>query len=158
MLNFERSPDTEAVIIALRGVNEEATYQGLAKQANMSLLRLKSVLRSARQILRREKILFGTITGVGVKRLADTDKVRKSEDNKKRMANAAKRGIKELDTIEHFELLIPIDQLTVTTNRTIFHLTRQQLKAMPKAEPVPASSTTASNADLAANLVKMVRK
>jgi hypothetical protein len=157
MLNFERSPDTEAVIIALRGVNEEATYEGLAKQANLRLPRLKEVLPSARQILRREKILFGTITGVGVKRLADTDKVRKSEHNKKRMANAAKRGIKELDTIEHFELLIPIDQLTVTTNRTIFHLTRQQLKAMPKAEP-PTTTTTESNANLAANLVKMVRK
>lgn len=130
---FERSPDTQAVIMVLRGVNQEISYANLSSAANMSLDRTKSVLPSARRILRNEsKILFGTVTGWGLKRLSDFDKVRKSESNKKRVRNAAGRALKELETLEKFELMPPSDQVTVTTNRTIFAMIRQHTGATPK--------------------------
>jgi hypothetical protein len=156
MLTFERSPDTEAAVVALRGINELTSYETLAKRAGLKVARLKGVLPSARRILRAEKMLFGIERGIGVRRMADLDKVRKSEDTKKRMSRTAKRGIKELETIEHFELLAPPDQLVVTTNRTIFHLIQQQSGV--KNAAIAAASPTAAPTGLAENLVKLGRK
>lgn len=155
MLTFERSPDTDATITALRGINELTSYDTLAKRAGLRVHRLKAVLTSARRALRAEKMLFGIERGIGVRRMADLDKVKKSEDTKKRMSRTAKRGIKELETIEHFELLQPTDQLVVTTNRTIFHLTRQQLSV--KAVPPPPPNAKVDTAGLVQNLVEANR-
>lgn len=137
-LTFERSEHTEAVVKILRKVNGEASYMTLASQSKLPVARLKSVLSSARRILKRDKILFGVVIGQGLKRLSDQDKVVKSESTKKRMARTADRGIKDLETIEQFERLSQTDQLKVTTNRTILNLTRQQLrvKAVPPPEPM----------------------
>jgi hypothetical protein len=135
--NFERSPDTDRIVKVLRGVNQEISYSDIAKQAQLSVLRTKQVLGSARRILRNsEKLMFGTVIGWGIKRLSDDDKVRKSGDNRKRLARTAGRALKELDTIQAFDRLPATDQLVVTTNRTIFTLSRQQLLgASPIARP-----------------------
>lgn len=133
-LSFERSPDTDAVIVALRGCNDEISYTALAQQAGLSLARTKSVLRSARNALRAEsRILFGTIVGEGLKRLSDQDKVRKPEAFKKRVLRGAGREIRDLATISSFEQLSKTDQHSVTTNRTVLNVLRQQ--AMVRPEP-----------------------
>lgn len=150
--SFERSPDTDRVITALRGVNQEVTYGDLAKLASLSTPRTKAVLTSARRALRKEKILFGTIVGYGLKRLNDEDKVGKSEANKKRMMRAAGRAIKEIETIQAFDRLSPSNQVVVTTNRTIFAMTRQHLTASPKAAPPQPTEAPSTNTE---NLIAM---
>ena len=133
-LTFERSADTDAVMIALRGCNNEISYTDLARQAGMAVGRAKQVLSSARRALRSESgILFGTIRGEGLRRLTDTDKVKKPEAFKKRVFRGAGREIKDLATISNFEHLTKSNQHAVTTNRTVLNVLRQQ--AMVKPEP-----------------------
>lgn len=153
-MNFERSPQTDAIVSILRQVNDDISYVDLALRSNLPVSRTKELLGSARRILRRQKIMFGTILGEGLKRLGDTDKVRKSEDNKKRMARAAGRAIRELDTIEAFERLSNSDQLIVTTNRTILNLTRGQLMTKPTMPTTAPQAETPSTT----NLLRLGRK
>lgn len=132
--SFERHPDTQAVVDCLRGVNGEISYSEIAKTVKLTTGRLKSVLPSARRVLSKEKIMFGTIIGVGLRRLSDQDKVKKSETNKKRIGRSASRAFHELETVEHMELLPPREQVMATTNRTLFWVTRQQCNAKPPKE------------------------
>lgn len=133
-LTFERSADTDAVIIALRGCNNEISYIDLARQAGLTVDRTKQVLSSARRALRSESgVLFGTIVGEGLRRLTDADKVKKPEAFKKRVFRGAGREIKDLATISDFGNLEKSDQHSVTTNRTVLNVLRQQ--AMVKPEP-----------------------
>jgi hypothetical protein len=134
-LIFERSIDTENAINALRKVNGEVSYDELAARSHLSVKRLKQVLPSARRVLRKENILFGTIFGHGLKRLGDLEKAHASEAAKKRIGNTAKRALKDLDTIENFGALPNVEQLSVTTNRTIFHLVREHAHGARKAAP-----------------------
>jgi hypothetical protein len=69
----------------------------------------------------------------GIRRLGDVDKAHKTESVKKRISRAAKREIKDLQTIERFELLPNIEQLMVSTNRVVLHAIAQQAGVRPKA-------------------------
>lgn len=132
-LTFERSPDTDAVIIALRGCNDEISYKDLARQAGLTLMRTKSVLPSARRSIRAETgVLFGVVRGEGLRRLTDADKVKKPEAFKKRVVRGAGRELKDLGTI-NIEGLQKTDQHSVSINRTVLNAMRQQ--AMVKPEP-----------------------
>ena len=137
-LSFERSADTDAVIIALRGCNNEISYRDLARQAALTLDRTKDVLTSARRALRSESgILFGTIRGEGLRRLTDADRVKKPEAFKKRVFRGAGREIKDLATISDFDKLSKAEQHSVTTNRTVLNVLRQQATVKPEP-PKPA--------------------
>ncbi len=138
-LSLERSPDTDSVIVALRGCNNEISYQDLAKQAGLSVIRAKQVLASARRAIRSESgVLFGCIIGFGLRRLTDQDKVKKPESFKKRVFRGAGREIKDLNTISDFGQLAKVDQHSVTTNRTVLNVLRQQalVKPEPRKEPI----------------------
>lgn len=142
-LIFERSPDTNAVAVVLRGCNDEITYQQLAKQSGLDLLRMKSVLHSARKIVRNEHgILFGTIIGEGLRRLTDVDKVKKPESFKKRVFRAAGRELKDQETIADFEALSKADQHRVSTNRIVLSALRQQAAVRPEPPPQKPRSPT----------------
>ena len=135
-LSFERSADTDAVIVALRGCNNEISYMDLARQAGLTLMRTKSVLRSARRALRSESgVLFGTIIGEGLRRLTVADKVKKPEAFKKRVFRGAGRELKDLASISdpEYNNLEKASQHSVTTNRTVLNILRQQ--ALVKPEP-----------------------
>jgi hypothetical protein len=132
-LTFERSPDTDAVIVALRGCNDEISYADLARQAGLTLSRAKSVLPSARRAIRAETgVLFGVVRGEGLRRLTDADKVKKPEAFKKRVVRGAGRELKDLGTI-NVAGLQKSEQHSVTINRTVLNAMRQQ--AMVKPEP-----------------------
>jgi len=147
-LTFERSADTDAVIVALRGCNKEISYADLARQAGLALDRTKQVLASARRALRSESgILFGVIRGEGLRRLTDADKVKKPEAFKKRVFRGAGREIKDLATISDFGKLEKSDQHSVTTNRTILNVLRQQ--ALVKPEPQKMNMTPQPMANVA---------
>lgn len=141
-LTFERSPDTDAVISVLRGINSEISYADAAKRAGLGVPRLKSVLPSARRALASEGILFGTITGEGLRRLSDQDKVKKPEAFKKRVMRGAGRELKHLGTISDFAALGKTEQHSVTTNRLLLNTIRQSAavkpdKIAPTASPKP---------------------
>lgn len=147
-LTFERSADTDAVIIALRGCNNEISYVDLARQAGLTVDRTKRVLSSARRAIRSESgVLFGTIVGEGLRRLTDADKVKKPEAFKKRVLRGAGRELKDLATISDFGNLAKSDQHSVTTNRTVLNVLRQQ--AMVKPEPPKMSTAPQPMANVA---------
>jgi len=151
-MTFERSADTAAVIAALRGCNNEVSYKDLAGQAGLTLLRAKQVLASARRALRTESgILFGVIRGEGLRRLTDADKVKKPEAFKKRVFRGAGREIKDLGTISYGNLS-KTDQHSVTTNRTVLNVIRQQATVRP--EP----PRTAIATQPMANIAKLTQK
>lgn len=152
-ITFERSADTEAVIVALRGCNGEIGYAELAKQAGLSVKRMKQVLSSARRALRSESgLLFGTIIGEGLRRLSDADKVKKPEAFKKRVFRGAGREIKDLSTISDFGNLSKSDQHSVSTNRTILNVLRQQ--SLVKPEPKKQEAAHQPMADIS-KLIQM---
>jgi hypothetical protein len=135
-LTFDRSPDTADVIAALRGVNGEISYKDLAKQAGVSIPRLKQVLPSARRVLFAEnEILFGCVWGQGLRRMTDQDKVRKPEAFKKRVFRGAGRELKHLESID-LGRLSKSDQHITTTNRTILELMRREAQVKTEA-PAP---------------------
>src|SRR4051812_43492873 len=98
-LTFERNIDTDAVVIALRGVNDEISYRSLASQTGLSVSRAKQVLASARRALRSEGVLFGVVRGEGLRRLTDSDIVKKPEAFKKRVFRGAGRELKDQSLI-----------------------------------------------------------
>lgn len=152
-ITFERSADTDAVIVALRGCNGEIGYNELAKQAGLSVQRMKQVLSSARRALRSESgKLFGTIKGEGLRILTDADKVKKPEAFKKKVFRGAGREIKDLATISDFGNLSKTDQHNVTTNRTVLNVLRQQ--ALVKPEPKKQETAPQPMAD-SSKLIQM---
>lgn len=134
---FERSPDTDAVIEILRSCNDRITYDDLAARSNLPVDRAKSLLHTARNALRKDGILFGTIRSEGLHRLTDHDKVRKPEAFKKRVRRGAGRELKDLSTISAYDQLSKVEQHSVTLNRTILHAMRQS--AAVKPEPTPTT-------------------
>ncbi len=148
-MSFERSEDTSALVEALRKVNGAIEYSGLVQLTGLPLRRVKSVLPSARRVLLREKILFGTIRGYGLQRLSDVEKARTTEAVKSKIRRAAGKGLKALDTIEHFEAMPNIDQLVVTTNKTVLQLIQSQtMTPVPKSEPARAPQAVANVSEL----------
>lgn len=131
--SFERSADTAAVINVLRACNDEITYEHLSARSNLALSRMRQVLASARRVIRREDgILFGSVKGKGLKRLDDQAKVKKPEAFKKRVARGARREVEDLGTISNFGALSKTDQHSVTTNRTVLNVIRQQAMVRPE--------------------------
>jgi len=129
---LERSADTDAVIIVLRGINFESSYESMATQAGLTTIRFKAVLGSARRILQNEGIWFGTIHKYGLRRLFDEDKVKKPESFKKKIIRGVNRELKCLSSISNFGALSKTDQHSVTTNRTVLNVISQQAKVRPE--------------------------
>lgn len=154
-MTFERSPDTDAVVIALRGANLEIAYQSIAQQTGLPLKRVMGVTTSARRILENEGVLFGAVRGVGLRRLSDLDKVKQPEDFKKRVFRGAGRALKRLDTISNFEDLSQTDRHSVVTNKTVLNVIRSQAHVKPE---VPKPKTAPQPMANVANITKLVKK
>jgi hypothetical protein len=149
---FTRSQDTESVVKILRSANREISYETLAAATNLTIPRLKSLLPSARRILLKEKISFGTIRSFGLSRLDDSGKATKSEDDKKKVGRAAKRGLKNIESIETFDRLGTREQLVVSTNRTIFSLTLNHSRTTPQP---PKETAVPETNEAAARIVRL---
>lgn len=134
--SFERSDDTDRLVVTLRGVNGSIAYKQLAEQVGLSVRRTKTMLASARRILLNEKIAFGTINGFGIERLDDTGKSKQGGVHIAKIGRAAKRGIKHLEAVDHPELMSNADQLMHTTRRTILNAVRGQAMVPVTAKPM----------------------
>lgn len=138
-MNFERAADTESVIVALRGCNDEISYRSLANQTSLTVERTKQVLASARRVLVNEKIMFGVVRGEGLRRLTDNDIVDLPPSFHKRVFKGAGRQLKYQGCINDFAALGKAKQHTQTINLTILNALRRQ--ANVKAEPPPVKLT-----------------
>lgn len=146
-MTWERSVDTESVVVALRGVNDEISWRSVASQTGLTLARVKAVMPSARRALRSEGVLFGVVRGEGLRRLTDSDIVKKPEAFKKKVFRGAGRELKDQSLISNFGALPKVEQHTSTINRTVLNVLRQQagVKVQPPAEkmtPVPLPNVT----------------
>lgn len=137
-MTFERNNDTESVVVALRGCNDEISYKSLAHQTGLTVERAKQVLASARRVLVNEKILFGIIRGEGLRRLTNDAMVDLIPAFNTRVFKAAGRQIKYQGCVD-VAALSKAKQHTQTINLTVVHALRRQ--ANVKAEP-PAVKLT----------------
>lgn len=163
-MTFERSPDTEAVINVLRGVNDEITYAQLARRTGLSVTRVKQVLPSARRILESDLIGFGVIRGEGLKRLAPGDKAVLTVDVLDRIGRASGRGLKRTELTDvDYNGMDKAAQHIHTGNRTIINLMRNQAKTKaqpPKPEEPKPEEPKPESAPLpnVSNLIEMGNK
>lgn len=138
-LSFERSAITQALIVALRGVNGEISYEALAQQIGTDVATMKASLGSARRILIEEQIFFGVIQGIGLQRLFDINLSVKTRSDIKKIGRATTRGKKVIAAIKEFESLPLVNQRMVTTARLLYENIEGGLKAKPEVEPVVVS-------------------
>ena len=152
---FERSPDTDAVVIALRGANLEISYKSIAQQTGLAIRRVMGILGSARRILEKEKILFGTIRGEGLRRLTDRDLPKLPARHLKRTARSTKRELKRQDCYTNFEALPQTERHTATIgmialNAILGMATTKTDAPKPKAAPQPMANV--------ADITRLVKK
>lgn len=97
---FERSENVSIIvsILAEKKVGEEVGYEELSAAVGKNVQReSRSSLSSAMRIVQNESgAVFGTIRGVGVKRLSDTEISRLAPSYLRRSHNAAKTGRNKL--------------------------------------------------------------
>jgi len=141
---FKRSADTDALMLALAGINNDVSYKLLAQQADLPVSRTKQLLPSARRALLRErKIVFGVLRGYGLKRLDESEKIDASDDVKKRIRRAAGRGLRVLGAFNFAEATSNRDRVRHSTNTTIMTLIRSQTTALKEQQPEPKPQATA---------------
>src|SRR5262249_13947925 len=133
---FQRNSDSDALRRVLRSVNNEISYEQMAKLSALSLEQAKKLQSQVRRSLVREGIVFETVFSVGLRRMTDSDKVRVPATFKRRVLRSANRTLKVLDTIAHPELLERAEQAQLQIDRTILNAIKQQAKMKASKEPV----------------------
>lgn len=97
-LNLERSPDTEAVIRVLYGVNDEISDADLANQARLHIKRVREVDQSARRYLEKNhNIWFARVTRWGFKRVEGFNRTKGGLKDLKSINRKAKRTVTRLE-------------------------------------------------------------
>ncbi len=72
----------------------------------------RGCIATARRMLQRDhQIVFGTVRGVGLKRLSDAEIVQTGSHSVHRVRSAARRGAKMLTAVSDFDALAPADKL-----------------------------------------------
>jgi hypothetical protein len=106
---FQVSKETADLIKHLRTVEigNTATYADLSTIAYGDVQkRCRANLDSARRILQHEEqMLFGTITGVGLKRLSDLEVSQEGKAGIKKVRRVIKRTVKRLACVSDFDNL-----------------------------------------------------
>lgn len=103
----EKSDDTRRIEARLRDarIDEVVTYDELSRIIGRDVRNhCMNNIYSARRILMKENMHFGTVIGEGIKRLSPDDSVKSAQLCTKRAKNAARKGIKTLKHIEYSEL------------------------------------------------------
>lgn len=96
--NFELSPDTEALIRVLYGVNDQISDEDLAKMSGLSMDRMRECDPSARQHLdKKYNILFGRVTNWGFKRIEGFGRTKTALKDLKSVNRKARRSKRRLE-------------------------------------------------------------
>lgn len=109
-------------------------------------------LATARRMLLREHILVECVAGDGVKRLADGAIVSTGEQQRRKLRNAARLGIRKLAATQDFASLSPEEQRRHNTHASLFGavLAVSGRKALARTQ---AAVAEAANAVVAPRLV-----
>lgn len=109
-MNFEKSADTKILESALAEakVGDLITYEALSRAIGRDVRQFAlPSLRSARHgLLKSKNMVFGVETGVGYRRLDDSQIVDSTESDRQKMKRAANRSIKKLGVV-NFDKLPP---------------------------------------------------
>lgn len=112
LAQFEESPMRRVIMQRLREVEvqEVIPYSVLSGLVGGDVQReQRHLLASATKALLRERIVFGAVTNVGLKRLNDMGIVDRAETGLTRIQRAARRSGRIL-TLADYEQLSPVDQ------------------------------------------------
>ena len=98
MLNIEISPDVQALVDTLRTVmaGEPITYDRLSASIGRDVRQSRYLLSSARRILVREGILFGTESGKGLARLRADQIAHIGHTTRKKIGRASRVAVKKM--------------------------------------------------------------
>lgn len=135
--DFKQSEETISLIKALRGVNQEITYDSLSGMVGFPVSGATPALGSARRNLERnESIVFTTLRGQGLRRLDDTGKVDSTDRHARTIGRTARRGRKRLSVVDNFAGLTKEKQLKSTLRMTQFEFAQQAVSSkVPAALP-----------------------
>lgn len=123
--SFSLSADTRFVYQKLRelAVGSTATRDDLAALIDVPAqsTRLNAAIASARRkLLHEENMVFGTIRGVGLKRLDDTEIVGTAAATTRKIRRAARKGVKTLSSVQDFSALSRAEQMRHSASLSIF--------------------------------------
>jgi len=98
------------------------TYQQMNEAAKCDVQLRNTVLQTARRIAQRDKqLVFGTISGVGIKLLSDEEIPDEGVSAMKRSRNIAKKGMKALSCAD-LSKMTPETKVKAITTKTVLGL------------------------------------
>lgn len=110
-LTFEKSSDTKILesVLGEAKIGQMVTYEELSTAIGRDVRKFAlPSLRSARRgLLKSKDFVFGCESGVGLRRLNDSQIIDSAEDDRKRMKRAATRSLQKLSVVD-FETLPPV--------------------------------------------------
>lgn len=107
---FELSVDTQLLyrhLVEHEATEVPITYEELSELIGRDVQReARHLLQSARRrALKRDRIVFGTVTGVGLRRLSDEEVAATGESFLKRIRRTARRASETVTCVQDFEKL-----------------------------------------------------
>lgn len=137
-------------------VGEVLTYQQLNAAAKCDVQERNTVLQTARRIAQRDKqFVFGTISGVGIKRLSDEEIPDEGISAMKRSRRIAKNGMKKLECAD-LSKMSPETKVKAITTKTVLGLfsASGSRKVLHLAEQGARQSDTLKIGDVASLFAK----
>lgn len=117
--------ETELLIKFLQGaeIGQVFTYAQMNEAAKDDVQARNTILNTARRTLLRtpHRMVFGTITGIGIKRLSDEEIPDEGANVVKRSHRLAKRGIRKMDCAD-IGKMTPETKIKHITTKTVLSL------------------------------------
>jgi hypothetical protein len=122
--DFQRSAQTEKLIEVLRvaSIGEQITYARLSDAIGEDVQSKRHYLTSATRVLESEGIVFGTVIGLGVRRLAAADLPKVGQTAIDRTRRTAKRGSKRMGLVDRMNDVEPTVLADVRAKRSLLNL------------------------------------
>lgn len=120
--NFVQAIETRLLIERMKqmAVGDTLEYSEIESITGRKLVRARSALDTARSsLLKTDGMVFGTITKVGIKRLADDEIVNSSVTTEKRIGRMSRREIKRL-SCANYNALSQDQKVTHNARMTVF--------------------------------------
>lgn len=116
----QASAETELLIKFLTTAEEGQvlTYQEMTEACKVDTQDHPHHLQTARRNLLKQRVVFGTIVGIGIKRLSDEEMPDESGDKLKRARRAAKKGL-VIVACADMAKLTPETKIRAITTRTV---------------------------------------
>ena len=111
---FQQRIETQRLIAKLKtvAIGEMVTYEDLTAIAGVDVQKMRQPLRTARRaLLVQERIVFGTVTNEGVKRLDDVGKINAADNQRDQIRRKARNARRTATALEDYESLPSSEKL-----------------------------------------------